>query len=106
MGVAVRKSITIPKEDFEIIDRYRKSYGKSFSEFLRFATKEYIKIQGEMDLKNFLLTHCEYASKEEEEDILRIIKDFDPLDSGRKIKINDLLWSNFPKKSWKMVERK
>ena len=91
MGFSIKKNITIPKEDFEIIERYSKSVGKSFSEFLRFAAKEYIKIQENMNLKEFLLENCDYVSSQEEEEILNIIKEFDSEDSGKVLKVDDFL---------------
>lgn len=91
MGISIKKNITIPEEDFKMIEKFSKKVGKSFSEFLRFATKEYIKMQEDLDLKEFLLEHCEYASLEEEEDILKIIKKFDSGNRGRTIKLDELL---------------
>ena len=43
-GVSITKNITIPEKDFEMIERYTKKVGKTFSEFLRYAAKEYIKM--------------------------------------------------------------
>ena len=105
MGLSIKKNITIPEEDFKVIDQFSKKSGKSFSEFLRIAAKEYIKIQENLDLKEFLLANCEYASKEEEENILKIIKDFDSEDRGRKVKLDELLWNFLSKKGWKMAQR-
>ena len=67
-----------------------KKVGKTFSEFLRYAAKEYIKMQENLELKEFLLENCDFATLEEENDILEIIKDFDPGDRGRKIRTDEL----------------
>ena len=53
-GVSITKNITIPEKDFEMIERYTKKVGKTFSEFLRYAAKEYIKMQENLELKEFL----------------------------------------------------
>ena len=106
MGLSIKKNITIPEEDFKIIEKFSKKSGKSFSEFLRFAAKEYIKIQENLDLKEFLLEHCEYASKEEEEEILKTIKELDSKDKGKSVRLDELLWGTLSEKSWKMAERK
>ena len=89
-GISVTKNITIPEKDFEMIERYTKKVGKTFSEFLRYAAKEYIKMQENLELKEFLLENCDFATLEEENDILEIIKDFDSGDKGRKISTDEL----------------
>ena len=89
-GVSITKNITIPEKDFEMIERYTKKVGKTFSEFLRYAAKEYIKMQENLELKEFLLENCDFATLEEENDILEIIKDFDPGDRGRKISSDEI----------------
>ena len=42
-GVSITKNITIPEKDFEMIERYTKKVGKTFSEFLN-DPKSYITI--------------------------------------------------------------
>ena len=44
-----------------------------------------------MDLKEFLLEHCEYASKEEEKEILKTIKELDSKDKGKAVRLDELL---------------
>ena len=44
-----------------------------------------------MDLKEFLLEHCEYASKEEEKEILKTIKELDSKDKGKAVRSDELL---------------
>ena len=98
-NMSIRKNITIPAEDFELFDRYSKRIGKTFSEFIRIAAKNYIE-KLEEDLKSYLLSYCEYVSKEEQRELEKIIKnlEFDSEDCGEEINIHELLQSSLQEK--------
>ena len=52
-----------------------------------------------MNLSEYLNTHCESVSPEEEKELLEMLKDYDPNDKGREITLDEILQSNLSKKS-------
>lgn len=90
MGNTIKKTITIPKQDFEAINSYAKETGYSFSEIVQKATKALIHRSKEMTLAEYLNSYCEAVSDEEQADFDKMQIDFDNID-GREILPNELL---------------
>lgn len=93
-ATVLRKSITISPEENQLILDYARKVGKSFSEVLRTATISYIKENEKKDLAAFLAEHCDYVSKSEQQDfdnIIEKLKRETQNDSGKEIKVSDLL---------------
>lgn len=92
----LRKNITIKEEDFEKISDYAYKKRFTFSEFLRKAAIFYIDVQESMNLSEYLRENCEFASKEEQEDIEKWIKelrnntDYDS-NEGKVITLEDII---------------
>lgn len=92
MAVALRKNITLSKEENEIIQDFCKKIGKSFSEVMRMATLKYIEEAEKQDLATFLKNNCEYVDDEEQEELEKIMTELkNDTSEGREISLDELL---------------
>ena len=64
MGKAIRKNISINKNDYEKIIDFCKKNGKSFSETVRKASLKYVEEMERKDLSDFLKENYPFASEE------------------------------------------
>lgn len=93
MAISLRKNITIPVDENELITNYSKKVGKSFSEVLRIAAIEYIRKEEAKDLATFLNSHCDFVDDEEQKKLESLILESDKDDMGEELSINDILYS-------------
>lgn len=93
MATSLRKNITIPADENELITNYAKKVGKSFSEVLRIAAIEYIRREENKDLATFLNDHCDFVDEQEQKILESLILDSDKDDMGEELSINDILYS-------------
>lgn len=92
MGIALRKNITLSKEENDIIQDFCKKVGRSFSEVMRTATLNYITEIEKQDLATFLKNNCEYVDDEEQKEFENIMEELKADNSeGREISLNELL---------------
>lgn len=92
MSVALRKNITLSKEENDIIQDFCKKIGKSVSEVMRTATLNYIKESEKQDLAEFLAANCEYVDSDEQKEFDEIIEELkNDTDEGREISLDELL---------------
>lgn len=92
MAVALRKNITLSKEENEIIQDFCKKIGKSFSEVMRTATLKYIEETEKQDLATFLKNNCEYVDEEEQKEFEKIMAELkNDTSEGREISLDELL---------------
>ena len=87
----IRKSITLTKEQNNLIEKAAKIKGVSFSEFLRNSAINEIKRQNELDLAEFLKANCKNASDEEQKEFESM--GFESYDMGdfEEISLDELL---------------
>ncbi|MDO4197850.1 MAG: DUF6290 family protein [Erysipelotrichaceae bacterium] len=89
--MTVRKNITMPDEEYQIISDYSKKTGISFSELLRKAALKFIEESEKQSLTEFLNANCEFVDDLEQEDLERILKDADlDISHAEEIDINEL----------------
>lgn len=86
----VRKNISLAENDYEIILDYAMSHGISFSEVLRKAALQFINMQEELNLAEFLNKQLDYVSESEQLEIDMLAINFDD-ESGEEMTINDFL---------------
>lgn len=91
----LRKNITISNDDFLILSSFAKKINISFSELVRKATLKYVEEQEELELSDFLRTNYPFASDEEEAELTEILKTLDLEESGKEIRIEEILQSAF-----------
>ncbi len=88
--MTIRKNITLSKNDYDTISDFANANGYSFSEILRKATLNFIKQEEELQLSEFLFSHVDSVSKEEQKEIDALNINFDDK-SGRELDLNDIL---------------
>ena len=85
----LRKNITIPEEEYEMIDRYCKRVGKTFSEFLREAAMSVIGRSEETNLYDYLVKNVSFVCEEEQKEFEAL--DIDLEERGEELKVDDIL---------------
>ncbi len=88
--MTVRKNISLPQRDYDIIAQFARARGYTFSELLRQATLEIIKKQEDLGLAQFLAAHVDPVSEEEQAEIDSLGIDFDDL-TGVELSIDDII---------------
>jgi len=91
----LRKNISINSDDFYILSSFAKKVGISFSELVRKAALKYVEEQEKLDLSDFLRANYPFASDEEEAELTEILKTLDLEESGKEIRIEEILQSAF-----------
>jgi len=86
----LRKNITIPQEDYQVIKDFSRKTGISFSELIRKGVLQYVKEAENMNLSRLLNENCPYASDEEQKEFEEFIKTYDDTDEGEELTIEDI----------------
>ena len=90
-GNKVRKNITLNAEQFYTMERFAKKVGISFSQLVEKATYDYVQEQENLDLAEFLRANCNPVPKEEENEIIEVLKEYDKNDPGRELTLEEIL---------------
>lgn len=89
----VRKNITLTENQNEVIERFVRNKGISFSEFLRIAAIEKIEREEKKELLEFLQENCEYVADDEQEYFNNLGIDFSDTDTSdmKELDIDDVI---------------
>lgn len=87
----VRKNITLTENQNEVIERFVRNKGISFSEFLRIAAIEKIEREEKKELLEFLQENCEYVADDEQEYFNNLGIDFSDTSDMKELDIDDVI---------------
>lgn len=87
----LRKNITIPEEDYQVIKDFSRKTGISFSELIRKGTIQYVKNYEKRDLAKFLKENCGYVDEKEQKEFEEFMKTYDSTEEGEELAIEDIL---------------
>jgi len=87
----IRKNITLNAEQFYFIEKFAKKVGIPFSQLVEKATYDYVQNQEKLDLAEFLRANCKPVPKNEENEIIEALKEYDENDPGRELTLEELL---------------
>ena len=90
-GNKIRKNITLNAEQFYLMERFAKKVGMSFSQLVEKATYDYVQEQENLDLAEFLRANCKPVPKDEENEIIEALKEYDEDEPGRELTLEELL---------------
>jgi len=95
MSKSLRKNITMKQEDYELIKENAKKRHMSFSEFLCSSALQRIENDSKLSLGEYLDKYTPLASKEESEEIAKILENFDEdYEDFEELTIEDVLRGN------------
>lgn len=86
----VRKNITMPISDYEVILAHAKRCGLNFSAFLRQVALKEIAQSEKMSLLEYLNENSAFVDKQEQQELDALNLDFSSFD-GREISLDELL---------------
>lgn len=87
---SVRKHITLPENEYQVIYDFAKKNGFTFSELLRQSALNFVKKSDDMDLLDYMIANLSEISKEEREELDALDIDFNDLD-GVELSVEDVL---------------
>ncbi len=90
--MTVRKNITIPDEEYMIIQDYCKKVGITFSELLRKSALKFINESEQQSMLQFFKENCDYVDEDEQKEIEKILETADmDISQAEEMDIHELL---------------